>query len=620
MALRPVAARWFELITVRKDLARAVAALARTGAIQLEAADGGMASRAFVLPDLEPRLRAYGDLARRYATYWPTAEAPSAASQEPELLVDAALERIAAWRAEADPLIVRMEAMDADLRGLDLLLDALSAVPDAALPPLDLVSRAEGRVVARLICYPVRGAPHEMPPVLMQRMSSVDREFLLLVGRVGDIRDIEVQAASLKGQVVPLPEWLQAGRGEAIGAVSSKRTELAAAHEALVRELAALSQRHGIAAAISDLGLVEWLTVQSRELRASERLVWATGWTSDPDAIRLRAALAHDGIHALVRLSTAPAERSPPLLMRNPRWVRGFEAFVRMLGTPAASETDPSALVAVIAPLLFGFMFADVGQGLVLAAAGMWLKRRVPFLSILIPGGILAALFGVAFGSVFSREDIIPPLWVHPLDQPLTMLGAALAAGAAILTIGLLLDAVQSFWRGDGAHWLIGRAGLALAYAGLVASPLDTRLLWLIAIGAAWFTIGTAAVHGGGVRATALAAAAAEFAEQASQLAINTLSFARVGAFALAHAGLSGAVIGLADAAGGIGYWLVLALGNALIILLEGLVVGIQTTRLVLFEFFIRFLHGGGREFKPLAPPATTGPAVDSASPAHNGR
>jgi V/A-type H+-transporting ATPase subunit I len=43
-----------------------------------------------------------------------------------------------------------------------------------------------------------------------------------------------------------------------------------------------------------------------------------------------------------------------------------------------------------------------------------------------------------------------------------------------------------------------------------------------------------------------------------------------------------------------------MAVGNALIIAIEGLVVGIQTTRLVLFEFFIRFLRGSGRAFRPL--------------------
>ncbi|HET9041759.1 MAG TPA: hypothetical protein VFN70_01340, partial [Burkholderiales bacterium] len=95
-----------------------------------------------------------------------------------------------------------------------------------------------------------------------------------------------------------------------------------------------------------------------------------------------------------------------------------------------------------------------------------------------------------------------------------------------------------------------------------------------------------------------------ELVERGMQILINTLSFARVGAFALAHAGLSSAVVALADAAGGtFGFLVVLALGNVLILALEGLVVSIQTTRLVLFEFFARFFQAEGREFRPLAPP-----------------
>jgi V/A-type H+-transporting ATPase subunit I len=96
----------------------------------------------------------------------------------------------------------------------------------------------------------------------------------------------------------------------------------------------------------------------------------------------------------------------------------------------------------------------------------------------------------------------------------------------------------------------------------------------------------------------------ARLLESTIQLAINTLSFTRVGAFALAHAGLSLAVVSLAQSSGSaVAGLTVMILGNALIIVLEGLVVSIQITRLVLFEFFIRFLRGEGRTFRPLAAP-----------------
>jgi len=87
------------------------------------------------------------------------------------------------------------------------------------------------------------------------------------------------------------------------------------------------------------------------------------------------------------------------------------------------------------------------------------------------------------------------------------------------------------------------------------------------------------------------------------RLLVNTVSFARIGAFALAHAGLSVAIIEMATASGHIGYWPVFIVGNVLVVALEGVVVSIQTTRLLLFEFFIRFLTGAGRAFKPLPPP-----------------
>ncbi|MCE2969347.1 MAG: hypothetical protein LW847_03805 [Burkholderiales bacterium] len=86
---------------------------------------------------------------------------------------------------------------------------------------------------------------------------------------------------------------------------------------------------------------------------------------------------------------------------------------------------------------------------------------------------------------------------------------------------------------------------------------------------------------------------------------INTLSLARVGAFALAHAGVSSAVVALAGPSDNhLVFALVLVAGNVLILVVEGLVVSIQTTRLVLFEFFTRFFEPAGREFRQLEPPA----------------
>jgi V/A-type H+/Na+-transporting ATPase subunit I len=143
-----------------------------------------------------------------------------------------------------------------------------------------------------------------------------------------------------------------------------------------------------------------------------------------------------------------------------------------------------------------------------------------------------------------------------------------------------------------------------VVYAGLLCGLLSPAGFVIAAIGATWFCLG----HAWQARRFAAGMSAlAELVERTLQILINTLSFARVGAFALAHAGLSSAIVSLMNASSSpLVQILVLVLGNAIVIVLEGLVVSIQTTRLVLFEFFTRFLAAEGRVFRPLpAPPSS---------------
>jgi V/A-type H+-transporting ATPase subunit I len=161
---------------------------------------------------------------------------------------------------------------------------------------------------------------------------------------------------------------------------------------------------------------------------------------------------------------------------------------------------------------------------------------------------------------------------------------------------------------------VVGRPRRTLVvYFGVLIAPFWLGGLAVAAAGTAWYILGSAALAKGH-RIAAGMRSAGEFVEESLRLFVNTVSFARVGAFALAHAGLSAAIVEVASATGMVGYWIVLALGNVLVIALEGLVVSIQTTRLMLFEFFVRFLTGGGRAFKPLPPPDLASSHLSEAS------
>jgi len=192
-------------------------------------------------------------------------------------------------------------------------------------------------------------------------------------------------------------------------------------------------------------------------------------------------------------------------------------------------------------------------------------------------------------------------VWVPPLENPLLVLGVPLAGGAALLLLGLLINAFESYWRGKLRHWLAGDAGLVLVYAGLLAAPFDTSGFFVAAIGGLAPVVGHLLLTR---RLRPTLAAIGALLEHTLQLFLNTLSFVRVGAFALAHAGLSTAMMSLAEGAeSALGHGLVLVAGNAVIIVLEATVVSVQTTRLVLFEFFTRFFVSKGRAFRPLPPP-----------------
>jgi len=228
-------------------------------------------------------------------------------------------------------------------------------------------------------------------------------------------------------------------------------------------------------------------------------------------------------------------------------------------------------------------------------------------LRLLVPGGIAAIAFGVVFGSLFSVEGIVPPLWVQPIDAPLPVLVVPLVGGAFLLPLGLLIGGLEAWWAREFPRWLLAESGLVVVYVGIVLAFVDTGALYLALIGVAWQMFGNAWLERRPLKRRLRAGllAVLQLVEKTIQILINTLSFVRVGAFALAHAGLSAAAVALAERTGSVvGYAVALIAGNALILVLEALVVSIQTTRLVLFEFFIRFFVAKGRAFRPLAPPS----------------
>jgi len=354
-----------------------------------------------------------------------------------------------------------------------------------------------------------------------------------------------------------------------------------------------------------------------------------TGWMDMRDHPRLIAMLQK--LCAARFIATDQKDPAAPVRLHNARILRPFELLVRTMGMPANREIDPTPLTALTYVLMFGLMFGDLGQGLVLAAGGLimrrWAKKSPKGETLAQAGGILlacglcAAMCGMLYGSCFSNEQIIPALWFHPSEHIMRLFGATILLGTVFISIGLGVSIINKIINADYGGALFEKHGLSVLvlYGAIVL--LSYRFVrtgegpgllsagLFIALPLALFTLrgvlGPAFFHAPKPHAVAAYTfeTLMEILELALSLFANTISFIRVGAFALAHAGLSIVTYTLAEIADPAlhspGAIMIIVVGNIFIIGFEGLVCGIQSLRLEYYEFFGKFFEGDGVAFTP---------------------
>ncbi len=355
------------------------------------------------------------------------------------------------------------------------------------------------------------------------------------------------------------------------------------------------------------------------------------GWIPSGQADALREELSPDKKTFFVfEDSRLHRQSAPPTRLKNLPFFRPFELFVRMYGLPAYGEFDPTIVVAVTYSLFFGFMFGDLGQGLLLLAGGFLLYkwRGLDLAAIVSCCGFFSAVFGLLFGSVFGFEDVLPALWLHPakamtnlpfVGRLNTVFVVAIALGMFMILFTMLMNMLISFKNHDPEKTWLDTNGLAgfVFYAGLAAViglfmtgrpvPATGVLLVLFVLPLlliflkeplSALLLKRRPLVSGGI-GMFFVEGFFELFEVLLSYFSNTLSFVRVGAFAVSHAAMMEVVLMLAGAESGSLNPIVVVLGNLFVCGMEGLIVGIQVLRLEYYELFSRFYQGTGREFKP---------------------
>ncbi len=359
-----------------------------------------------------------------------------------------------------------------------------------------------------------------------------------------------------------------------------------------------------LAAPLAELG---------ESLRGRGTLTMISGWVPTREMTHLQESLSARLQQRFVLSSRDPLPEEHaqvPSALHHPRILDSFNALVRNYGVPRYNEFDPTVLFALSFVAMFGMMFGDVGHGAVIAIGGVLLRRRIKTFSVFVVAiGLSSMLFGALYGSVFGFEELLHPLWMAPLSDPIRMLTLALYWGIGFILVATALTIRNRLVEGHVLEALFDGKGLAgmLFYLAVLYGAyqrvsqgrfgLLETLLIVVPLGA---ILGYKWHENRIPLGEKILVVLIEGFETVMAYVANTLSFLRVAAFSLNHVALAIAVFTLANMMGQTGHWITVVLGNIFILVMEGAIVAIQVLRLEYYEGFSRFFSGDGREYRPL--------------------
>jgi V/A-type H+-transporting ATPase subunit I len=455
-----------------------------------------------------------------------------------------------------------------------------------------------------------------------------------------------------------IPADLLESLGNRIVAMEKELEETALKKESYINEYGALLKK--LTASCLMARTVEEL---KRRLKATQNAFVIHGWVPAGEVTALVRELGRRTEHRAAIRSYNPEEveqsrQKIPVSLKHGAFVRGFEPLVLSYGAPLYGTMDPTVFVAFFFTLLFGIMFGDVGHGFVLLLLGFILgsKSRNKFIASFrhfsIPlkaVGITSICMGLLNGSVFTNEHLLeapthdvsaffmrifsiagePPehiLQIMPESNSFSKLfyfmGFTVAVGIILNSIGLFTNIINQCALKHYEKAFFSKTGLAGLCFFWYVLFLAVRIfmggsfenydfvgflvpLFLIFFGPAiwrFFARERPVLEHGFL--VFVIEGFVEILESVSGYISNTVSFLRVGAFALSHALLSFIVFSLSDivkdnAFGPLFSLIILIIGNGIIILLEGMIVAIQVVRLQYYEFFSKFFTETGRAFTP---------------------
>lgn len=387
--------------------------------------------------------------------------------------------------------------------------------------------------------------------------------------------------------------------------------------------------------AYSKMVVEKTITYMKNTIAITRSFFYLAGWVPKGQKSLIEEALIgldYQVIAQYKEVEQVASENKPPTKLKNAGFFRPFEMLVNLYGIPSYFEVDPTAIIGIIYMFLFGAMFGDLGQGLVIVAAGLYMARRPGTEQA---GGFLARIgtssmiFGLLYDSFFGFEGVLSGMvhnmtgmevehfFIRPLENMNLMLGASIVLGIFLLLFAFGMSIVNKIKHNELQEAYLGRNGitglvlyvsgllLIVSKVGLINGP--DMLFTVLIIGALCVLLFREPIYNLIKGHTPLhheppvdyyVENSFELLDTLIAFTSNTLSFVRVGAFALNHVGLFIAFHTLATMIGGsTGSILMTIIGNLFVLTLEVLIVFIQGMRLCFYEMFSKYFVGGGVSF-----------------------
>ena len=648
-----VAMKRLSVIVLERDERALLRGLGRLGAIHLFRTRAGPDTAPQEPPDHSAQLTRCDDLLARIESLRKRleieAETPEVC-EPPDMTLDQAEERLKAIETRASDLLRRQQTAQQRWGQATALLEQVAAYEGVDVP-VDRLGQA------KFLHFALGSLPAKNLDDLREKVG--ENVVLVPLPEKGGSQAL-VAVTSRKGRFALETALEQAGFSRdapaAPGAASAAEVaeETRREQERLAEELKGLNGATAAlaaecAGALADLACL--VGVERRILEAEQNFphtdatVLITGWVPAEDTAALRGHLEEmSGGRCVIEVEDPGdvPEQEIPVLLKHPRLLRPFEMLVTGYGLPGYRELEPTLFVAITYVVMFGLMFGDAGHGGVLVLGGILAlilgrtpkARDVGLLLVFV--GLSSVCFGIVYGSYFGIEELKAyALWHDPLEgDPMSLMFTGIAIGVVIISLGIVLNMINRFRRGDlvggfmdkfgvaGAVFYWGVLALLLKYAAIRESGLLGVMVVLVIVLPLVAVVlqeplqyALSRRSGRQPHAASLLEAVMESLIEAFEAVIgymaNTISFVRLAAYAMSHAAvllatfmMAREVSRMSETFGGALSILVIIAGNLVAILLEGIIAAVQALRLEYYEFFGKFFSGSGKAFKPFRFPA----------------